>query len=91
MTDKLLQCYKSYKCEPAGDSSGCNDCNSFNERLDVRLGLGKADYLGAFLPLTALLQQFHALETLQNVAFCSNGACAFETTMLRHRGCFLRK
>ena len=42
--------------------------------LRVRLCFGKTDNLAAFFPLTAFLEQFHALETLQNVAFRGDGA-----------------
>ena len=53
--------------------------------LNVRLGLGKADNLAVFLPLTSLLEQFDAFEALQNVALSSDGAGAFEAAMLRHK------
>ncbi len=37
------------------------------------------------LELTALFEQFDALETLQNVALYGDGAGAFEAAMLRHK------
>ena len=53
-------------------------------RLSVGFGLGQADDFCAFLPLPALLQQLHALEALQNISFCRDGAGAFKTAMLGH-------
>ena len=45
--------------------------------LNVRLGFRKANDFSTFLPLPALLQQFHALEALQDVAPGGDGAGAF--------------
>jgi hypothetical protein len=36
---------------------------------DVGLGFGKTNDWTAFFPLTAFLEQFHALETFQDVSF----------------------
>src|SRR6266404_2501262 len=54
-------------------------------RLDIRLGLRKAENFCAFLKLAALLQKLDALETLQDVPFRRDGAGSFETAMLRHK------
>jgi hypothetical protein len=53
--------------------------------LNVRLGLRKTVYFGAFLELATLLQKFDALETLQDVSLRRDGAGSFETAMLRHK------
>jgi len=53
-------------------------------RLLVRLGLAEADDFVTHLELTARLQDFDALETLQDVALCCDGALTFERTMLGH-------
>jgi hypothetical protein len=53
-------------------------------RLLGRLGLAQANDFVALLVLTALLEEFDALETLQDVAFRGNGALPFEAAMLRH-------
>jgi hypothetical protein len=54
-------------------------------RLLDRLGLWQTDDLLAWLEEAALLEHFHALETLQNVALGHDGPGAFETAMLRHK------
>jgi len=54
--------------------------------LCVWLRLGQPEDALAAFPLAALLEQFHALEALQDVAFYRDGAGAFETAMLRHGG-----
>jgi hypothetical protein len=49
--------------------------NSLAMTLCVGLGLGKPKDFAVFLPLPAFLKQLDALETLQNIALCGNGAC----------------
>jgi hypothetical protein len=53
--------------------------------LNVRLGLREADDLLAFFKLAAFLQEFDALETLQDVPLRRDGAGSFKTAMLRHK------
>jgi len=52
--------------------------------LRLWLGLGEPQNALVALPLTALLEQFHALKALQNIAFYRDGAGTLETAMLRH-------
>jgi len=52
--------------------------------LSVRLCLGQADDTLTGSKLPALLEQLNALITLQNAAFCSNGAASFKARMLAH-------
>ena len=59
-------------------------------RLLVRLGLAQADHFVALLVLTAFLEDFDALETLQDVTLRGDGALAFETAVLRHKKCGYR-
>jgi hypothetical protein len=54
-------------------------------RLLVWLGLAQADHFVAILVLATGLEDFHALKTLQDVAFGGDGALTFETAMLRHK------
>jgi hypothetical protein len=54
-------------------------------RLLVRLGLAQADDFVTLLVLAAGLEDFDALETLQDVALGGDGALTFEAAMLRHR------
>ena len=56
-----------------------------HQLLRVGFRLRKAHHFGAFLPLTAFLQKFHPLETLQDISFGRDGAGPFETAMLRHK------
>ena len=51
-------------------------------RSDIRLGFRQADDFARFLPLTAFLEQFDALEPFQNVALGGNGTGSAETAML---------
>jgi hypothetical protein len=51
-------------------------------RLNVRLCLGQAEDFPALFELPALLQKLNALETLQNVALCRDGAGPFEAAVL---------
>jgi hypothetical protein len=53
--------------------------------LNVGFGFRKTNNPAAFLPLTPLFEQFHALETFQNVSFRRDCACSLETAMLRHK------
>ena len=53
-------------------------------RLSVGFGFREAHDFGAILPLSALFEEFNALETLQDVAFCGDSTGAFEAAMLRH-------
>ena len=46
-------------------------------RLKIRLGFGKTEHFASVLPLTTLLEQFDALETLQNVTLGGNRARPF--------------
>jgi hypothetical protein len=46
-------------------------------RLNVRFCFRKTDNFAALFPLASLLQQFDALETLQNITLGGNGARAF--------------
>ena len=52
--------------------------------LFVWLGLAETDHLVALLVETTLLEDFDALETLQNVALGGDGALTFEAAMLGH-------
>jgi hypothetical protein len=62
----------------AGDASTSLGMTRRNQRsLHVRLGFRKANDFSAFLPLPTLLQQFHALEALQDVAPGGDGAGTF--------------
>jgi hypothetical protein len=54
-------------------------------RLNVRLGLRKADDFLAFLELAAFLQKLDAFKTLQDVPLRGDGAGSFKTAMLRHK------
>jgi hypothetical protein len=53
--------------------------------LGVRFCFRKANDFPAFFPLAALLEQFDAFETLQDVAFGDDGAGPSKTAMLRHK------
>ena len=53
--------------------------------LGFRLCLAEAEHAVAFLPLAALLEEFDALEALENIAFGAQGAHGSETSMLRHK------
>src|SRR5213075_223227 len=53
--------------------------------LNVGLRLREAENFLAFLELPALLQEFDALETFQDVPLRRDGAGSFETAMLRHK------
>jgi hypothetical protein len=48
-------------------------------------GLGKADRGAAVLPLAALLEEFDALETLEDGTLAADGGAGFETVVLGHR------
>jgi len=48
------------------------------------LGFGQTDYTLPGAELTALLEQFNALISLQHAAFGSNGAASFKAGMLAH-------
>jgi hypothetical protein len=54
--------------------------------LNVGLGLAQTLDAIAFLPLAALLEQGHALEALENIAFNDETAAGFETVVLGHGG-----
>lgn len=54
--------------------------------LRVRLGFGEPDDFATFFPLAALLEQFDAFETLQNIALRDDRAGSSKAAMLRHRG-----
>ena len=56
------------------DTSGGEKTVEAQGALRVRLGLRKADDLGAVFPQTALLEQLDALETLQDISFGRDGA-----------------
>jgi hypothetical protein len=45
--------------------------------LYIRFRFRQADDFAAFLPLTALLEEFDALEAFQHIAPGSDGACSF--------------
>ena len=53
-------------------------------QLRVRLRLAQGEHLVAVLPLAALLEHLHALETLEDIALCRDGCGTFETAMLGH-------
>ncbi len=55
------------------------------ERLNVGFGLAQTLDAVAGLPLTALLQDLNALETLENVAFNLDAAGGFKAGMLGHK------
>ena len=50
--------------------------------LSFALGLAEAGDAIAFLPLTALLEQFDALKPLEHIAFPAQGGGGTKTTML---------
>jgi hypothetical protein len=52
--------------------------------LDVRLRFWQADDFTIFFPLAALLQKLDALEAFQHVSPGGDGACTFQTAVLRH-------
>ena len=56
----------------------------FMENLRLGLGFGQADRALAFFPLTALLEEFDALEALENRAFAGGRAFGFESIVLGH-------
>ena len=62
--------------------------STFQHCLDIRLSLRKADNFAGFLPLTALLKQFDALEPLQDISLSRDSAGAFQAAMLRHKNPF---
>src|SRR5690242_10868437 len=80
---------------PAGPPKECPQLAGSSSKRLLRLGLrlAQADNLVARLELPALLKQFDALETLQDVALCADGAGAFETAVLRHKSgsCFWKR
>jgi hypothetical protein len=53
---------------------------------DVGLGLAQTLDAVAFLPLASLLEQVHALEALEDVAFDRAGGGIFEAGVLGHGG-----
>jgi hypothetical protein len=53
--------------------------------LGVGLGLAETENFVTGLPLAPALEDFDALEALQDVAFCGDGAGTLETAMLRHK------
>ncbi len=55
------------------------------ESLRVRARLAQTEHAVAFLPLATTLENFHALETLKNVALGRDGAGTFKTAMLGHK------
>jgi hypothetical protein len=61
----------------------------YSSGLGVGLGLAEAEHAIAFLPLATLLEDFDALEALENIPLGGDGAGTFETAMLRHK--FLEK
>jgi hypothetical protein len=59
----------------------------------LAFGLAQTSHAVAGFPLTALFEEFDALEALEDVALCTRGAGGAETTMLRHKNlliCFGR-
>lgn len=48
------------------------------------LGLGQANGALTFLPLTALLHELNALETLENRTLAADGTSSLECGVLRH-------
>jgi hypothetical protein len=70
---------------PAGGGVSAGITDPGYSGLNVRFGLREADDFLTFLELPALLQEFHALETLQDVPLCGDGAGSFKTAMLRHK------
>jgi hypothetical protein len=62
------------RSEPDWHRSTTQHLNRSTSALGVRFGFGEADNFTAFLPLTAFLEQFDPLETLQNVALRGDGA-----------------
>ena len=67
---------KGRQCELPAQRVGCGS--------DVRLGLAETGDAVAFLPLAALLQDGHALEALEDVAFDDQTVGALETFVLGH-------
>src|SRR5712691_1192007 len=59
---------KRFKRTDARENNGFSVRLDAEQFLNVRLGFRKANDFSAFLPLPTLLQQFHALEALQDVA-----------------------
>jgi hypothetical protein len=53
-------------------------------RLVFWTGLLQAENFVSGFELATLREKFHALKSLQNVAFGGDGACSFETAMLGH-------
>ena len=54
------------------------------------LGLGKSDGGLAVFPLAALLEEFDALEALENGTFAADGGIGLEAIVLGHLGMRLK-
>jgi hypothetical protein len=54
--------------------------------LTLVLGLGKSDWGLAGFPFAALLEEFDALEALENGTFAADGGIGLEAIVLGHLG-----
>ena len=58
---------------------------SCDEPSGFALGLGQADWALAFLPLTALLEELDAFESLHDGTFAESTTFDFETAVFGHK------
>jgi hypothetical protein len=58
--------------------------------LTLVLGLRKSDWGPAGFPFAALLEEFDALEALENGTFAADGGVGFEAVVLGHLGVRLK-